>query len=161
MNARRFFVLAAAALLTAQVPVQKGGTGFSFADWHVSTAQLNANWQTGVFSTPGHITLTRPGSDIAADRSSGNFKSHQATLAGHVVLHDTNGVLTNFAGRPGSHVPAMLTCDTLNIDGVSKQYIATGNVYFKQGASEVRADRAVMNGLTHDINLYGNVQLTQ
>jgi lipopolysaccharide assembly outer membrane protein LptD (OstA) len=139
------------------------GAGFSFSDWHVSTGQLDANWQSGVFSTPGHITLTRPGSDISADRSNGNFKSHQATLTGHVVLHDNNGVLTNFAGQPPSapHVPAMLTCDNLNIDGKSKTYIATGNVHFTQGPSEVRANRAVMDGISHDIHLYGNVQLTQ
>src|SRR5579883_2564294 len=138
------------------------GAGFSFQDWHVQTNQLDANWQSGSFNAPVHITLTRPGSDISADRMVGNFKQHQATLTGHVVLHDTNGVLTNFAGEArGSHEPAMLTCDTLNIQGSTKQYIATGNVYFKQGGSEVRAGRAVMDGITHEIHLYDNVQLTQ
>jgi len=138
------------------------GAGFSFQDWNVHTDQLDANWQSGSFNAPAHITLTRPGSDISADRAVGNFKQHQATLTGHVVLHDTNGVLTNFAGEArGSHEPAMLTCDTLNIEGTTKQYVATGNVYFKQGGSEVRAGRAVMDGITHEIHLYDNVQLTQ
>jgi lipopolysaccharide assembly outer membrane protein LptD (OstA) len=142
-------------------PPPGGGAGFSFSDWHVTTGQLDANWQSGTFNTPGRIVLTRPGSDIQADRATGNFKQHQATLTGHVVLHDNNGVLTNFAGQTGSKVPATLTCDNLNIDGTSKTYVATGSVYFKQGASEVRSDRAVMNGMTHDIHLYGHVQLTQ
>lgn len=168
MNIRYLAAFAAAMLLTAQSPAPKQmpapspGTGFSFQDWHVTTDQLDTNWQSGVFNAPGHITLTRVGSDISADRASGNFKQHQATLIGHVVLHDSNGVLTNFAGQAsGSPKPAMLTCDTLNIQGTSRTYVATGNVYFKQGSSEVRASRAIMNGITHEIHLSGNVQLTQ
>ncbi len=145
----------------AKPPVPAGGTGFSFSDWHVATDQLDANWQNGDFNTPGHVVLTRPGSDIEADRAKGNFKQHQANLNGHVVLHDKNGVLTNFAGQTGSHAPATLTCDNLQIDGKTKTYVATGSVHFIQGASEVHSNRAVMNGLTHDIHLYGNVQLTQ
>jgi lipopolysaccharide assembly outer membrane protein LptD (OstA) len=168
MNARILATLAAALLLIAAVPKQKappalpgGGAGFSFSDWHVTTGELNANWENGNFTTPGRIVLTRPGSDIQADHATGNFKRHQATLTGNVVLHDNNGVLTNFAGQTGRPQPATLTCDNLNIDGTTKTYVATGNVHFTQGGSEVRADRAVMNGLTHDIHLYGNVQLQQ
>lgn len=137
------------------------GAGFSFSDWQVSTGQLDTNWASGAFSTPGHIVLTRPGTSIEADRANGNFKSHTAVLTGGVVLHDQNGVLTGFAGQGPSHVPATLTCDNLNIDGTAKTYVATGNVHFMQGGRAVKADRAVMNGLTHDIHLYGNVQLTQ
>lgn len=155
-------ILAAA---VASPPAPAPGAGFSFSDWNVSTGQLDANWQNGNFTTPGRVVLTRPGSDIQADHATGNFKQHQATLTGHVVLHDNRGVLTNFAGQTGSKAPATLTCDNLNIDGTTKTYIATGNVHFIQGASDVRADRAVMNGLTHDLHLYGSpqhpVQLSQ
>lgn len=171
MNRRILPTLAAAVLLTAQgafaaaarstPPPPGGAAGFSFSDWHVSTGEFNANWQTGNFTTPGRIVLTRPGSDIQADHANGNFKSKQATLTGNVVLHDNSGVLTNFAGQTGSHQPATLTCDNLTIDGTSKTYVATGNVHFTQGGSQVSADRAVMNGLSHDIHLYGNVQLQQ
>lgn len=149
----------------APSPAPGGGAGFSFSDWHVSTAQLDTNWQSGNFNAPEHIVLTRPGSDIQADRAVGNFKQHHATLNGHVLLHDNNGVLTNFAGQTGSKQPATLICDNLAIDGATKTYVATGNVHFTQGASRVDADRAIMNGLTHDIHLYGSpnhpVQLSQ
>lgn len=166
---QRLLAAALAALLIAAAPKHGGAAspppggavGFGLSDWHVATGQLDANWQSGAFSTPGKITLTRPGSDISADRATGNFKSHSAILTGNVVLHDNNGVLTNFAGQTGSKEPATLTCDNLNIDGVSKTYVATGNVHFVQGGHDVRADRAVMNGLTHDLHLYGNVQLQQ
>lgn len=149
----------------ASSPAPGGGAGFSFSDWHVATVQLDTNWQSGNFNAPQHIVLTRPGSDIQADRAVGNFKHHQATLTGHVLLHDNNGVLTNFAGQTGSKQPATLMCDNLAIDGATKTYVATGSVHFTQGNSTVTADRAVMNGLTHDIHLYGSpdhpVQLSQ
>lgn len=162
MNAGIIPMILAALLLGAAPSAHQGaGAGFSFSDWHVTTGQLDANWQSGTFTTPGRITLTRPGSDISADHASGNWKQHQATLTGNVVLHDNNGVLTNFAGQTGSHAPATLTCDNLTIDGTTKTYVATGSVHFTQGGSDVHADRAVMNGLTHDIHLYGNVQLNQ
>lgn len=163
MKRLRLLTLFAGLLLlaAAPAPVQSPGTGFSFADWHFATTQLDANWQTGLFNAPVHVTLTRPGSDINADRANGNFKTHQALLTGHVVVHDTNGILTNFAGQQGSRAPATLTCDNLNIDGTKKTYTATGNVHYIQGSSEVRAERAVMDGITHEIHLSGNVQLTQ
>ena len=137
------------------------GAGFSFSDWQISTGQLEANWSTGAFTTPGHIVLTRPGSSIEADHASGNWKQHSAVLNGNVVLHDSNGVLTGFAGTGPSHVPSVLTCDNLNIDGTTKTYVATGSVHFTQGGRSVTADRAVMNGATHEINLFGNVKLIQ
>ena len=150
------------ALGAARVPASSpGGAGFSFSDWQVATGQLDANWASGNFTTPGHIVLTRPGSSIEADHASGNFKTHQATLNGNVVLHDSNGVLTGFAGQGASRVPSTLTCDNLDIDGTTKTYVATGNVHFTQGGRSVRAGRAVMNGITHDIHLYDHVQLTQ
>jgi lipopolysaccharide assembly outer membrane protein LptD (OstA) len=158
MNLRIVALALAIALLGA---ASSGGAGFSFSDWHVATGQLDYNWQSGGFTSPGRIVLTRPGSDIQADRAEGNEKTRQATLTGDVVLHDNNGVLTSFSGQGGSHVPATLTCDNLQIDGVTKIYTATGSVHMIQGKSSVRADRAVMNGLTHDIHLYGNVQLDQ
>lgn len=163
MNARLIAMLLTALLLAASPKSPSGGAavGFGLSDWHVATGQLDANWQTGAFSTPGKIELTRPGSDISADRAVGNWKSHSATLTGNVVLHDNNGVLTNFAGQSGSHAPATLTCENLTMDGVTKTYVATGNVHFIQGGSDVRADRAVMNGITHDLHLYGHVQLQQ
>jgi lipopolysaccharide assembly outer membrane protein LptD (OstA) len=163
MKTRLLAMLLAVATIAAVPKPNPAPTavGFGLSDWHVATGQLDANWQTGSFSTPGHIILTRPGSEIQADRAVGNFKNHSATLTGNVVLHDNSGVLTNFTGQTGSHQPATLTCDNLMIDGVTKTYIATGNVHFMQGGSDVRAGRAVMNGVTHELHLYDHVQLQQ
>ncbi|HEY8313323.1 MAG TPA: LPS export ABC transporter periplasmic protein LptC [Candidatus Baltobacteraceae bacterium] len=144
-------------------PIGSKAAGFTFGDWQVHTDEFDYNWQNGDFSTPGHLTLTRPGSDISAEKASGNQKSKQATLVGGVVLHDRAGMLTGATGGPaaGPHEPATLTCDRLQVDGVSKVYTAIGNVHFVQGARRMNADRATMNGLTHQLRLFGRVVLAQ
>jgi lipopolysaccharide assembly outer membrane protein LptD (OstA) len=148
--------------LLAAAPPPRSAAGFNFSDWQVSTGELDWNYQSGAFSTPGHVRLTRTGSDIQADRANGNTKTKQAYLQGNVSLNDRNGSLTGMgSGTPGGAKPAALTCDNLQIDGVTKIYTATGHVHFTQGGSFVTADRAVMNGFTHDVHLYGNVTLHQ
>jgi len=152
-------VLCAALFAMAAAP-PRTATGFNFSDWNVQTGEFAYNYQSGAFSTPTHITLTRPGSEIRADRANGNTKTKQALLSGNVWLRDQNGVLTNFSsGTVSGHQPAILTCDSLQIDGAGKIYTAIGNVHFTQGASSVTADRAIMNGLTHDLHLFGNVTM--
>ena len=158
MTKNVFLVLCAALFAVAAGP--RTTTGFNFSDWNVQTGEFAYNYQSGAFSTPTHITLTRPGSEIRADRANGNTKTKQALLSGNVWLRDQNGVLTNFSsGTMSSRQPAVLTCDSLQIDGVGKIYTAVGHVHFVQGASSVTADRAVMNGLTHDLHLFGNVTM--
>ncbi|MGZ3526551.1 MAG: hypothetical protein ACXVAO_02475 [Vulcanimicrobiaceae bacterium] len=143
----------------------KAPTTALFGDWQVNTGELNYNWQTGDFTAPGHITLTRPGSDISADRANGNQRRKQAILTGHVVMHDRSGLLTGAvaanAGASTTNEPATLTCDELQVDGVHKTYIAIGNVHFVQGQRRMTSDRAIMNGLTHQLRLLGRVVLSQ
>ena len=159
MNIRRLTLIATAALLIAAAP-RGQAAGFNFGDWNVNTSEFSLNYETGNFSSPSLLTLTRPGNEVRADRGTGNYKTKQATLTGHVWLHDRSGTLTNFAGA-GGNKPATLTCDTLQIDGISKIYTAIGRVHFTQGASFATADKAVMNGITHDLHLYGHVTLHQ
>jgi len=162
MNMMKKVLLVLSVALLAAAPPPRPAAGFNFSDWQVSTGELDWNYQTGAFTTPGHVRLQRPGSEIQANRATGNTKSKQAYLTGNVWLHDQNGVLTNFGGgTAGGSKPATLTCDTLQIDGVTKIYTATGHVHFSQGGSYVTADRAIMNGFTHDLHLYGNVTLHQ
>jgi lipopolysaccharide assembly outer membrane protein LptD (OstA) len=173
MNRRLHAILCSLLFTVAAVPIMGAapqrsnppaaapGAGFSFQDWQIKTDQIDYMYQSGEFNIPSHVTLVRPGSQIQADRATGNQKTKQATLTGHVVLHDYTGSLASMGGQGGSHDPATLTCDTLQIDGASKTYTAIGNVRFMQGSSRASADRAVMNGLTHDLHLYGNVQLKQ
>jgi len=160
MNTVKCLALLFTVALLAAAPPPSGAAGFNFGDWQVNTEEIDSNFQTGAFTSPVPVHLQRPGSDIRADRASGNWKTKQATLNGNVSLHDQNGVLTG-TGAGGRDKPATLTCDNLQIDGVSKVYTATGRVHFTQGGSSMTADRAIMNGFTHDLHLYGHVRIHQ
>jgi lipopolysaccharide export system protein LptA len=136
---------------------------FQVGVWTVHASLLDVNFKSGDFSTPQQVTMTRGGGDIVADRSSGNYKNKKATLYGHVVMHDTEG---NFAGlssvKPAkSRGPSTLTADQVEIEGVAKQYTATGNVHYVQADTTVDADKGVLNDDTHDLDLTGNVKIVQ
>jgi lipopolysaccharide export system protein LptA len=131
--------------------------------WTLHAALLDANFQTGDFSTPQQITMTRGGGDITADRASGNYKTKDATLYGHVVMHDTEG---NFAGlsstKPAkSRGPATLTADQVHINGQGKIYTATGNVHYVQADTTVDSDSGVLDDLSHALDLRGHVRIVQ
>ncbi|GAC1504108.1 MAG: hypothetical protein NVS1B14_09850 [Vulcanimicrobiaceae bacterium] len=132
-----------------------GGAQFTFGDWHVHTAVVDLNEKTGLFSVPGHILLTRPTGDINADKASGNFKQKQTTLAGHVVVHDSQGgAFANFGtGQEPNGVPSTLTTDQLEIDSLSKMYVATGNVHYTQGARTIEAQKGTLDDNTKDLTL--------
>ncbi len=157
-RAARLIVALYGAFLPMSVIAASPQASLGLGGWQINTGEVDTNWQTGAFSAPVPVLLTRPGSKIQANRASGNFKSKQAVLSGNVRVYDQSGTLTNFAsnGKPSS-----LTCDALQVDGISKIYVATGSVHFSQGASWANADRAVMNGNSHDLHLYGHVSIHQ
>ncbi|HUA09356.1 MAG TPA: LPS export ABC transporter periplasmic protein LptC [Candidatus Acidoferrales bacterium] len=140
-----------------------GPDTFQVGVWTVHASLVDVNFKTGDFSTPKQVTMTRGGGDITADRASGNYKSSSATLYGHVVMHDTEG---NFAGlsstKPAkSKGPSTLTADQVHIDGKGKIYTATGNVHYVQADTTVDSETGVLDDLTHDLDLKGNVRIVQ
>ncbi len=140
------------------------GASFALGEYNVSTSALDLNYQNGDFTAPNHVTLTRPNppSDINADRATGNYKRKSATLVGHVVLHDSSGFSSlSSAKSEGTHAPATLITDQLEIDGISKVYVATGHVHFTQGTTIVDAEKGTLNDRTHILHLTGNVHITQ
>jgi lipopolysaccharide assembly outer membrane protein LptD (OstA) len=130
----------------------------------VKTSPLDFNDQTGDFSAPNRVVLTRNGGDVAADRANGNYKKQIATLYGHVVMHDVNGSLaSSIAGAPGarSQGPSTLTTDQLQIDTNARVYTAIGHVHYVQGNTTVDADRAMLNDASHMLYLSGNARIVQ
>lgn len=153
------------ALLLGATPAASGGSGtqFTVGVWTVHMTQVDANFKTGVWSTPDKVVMTREGGDITGDRADGNYKTKDATLRGHVVMHDTQG---NFAGlsetKPSnSRGPSTLTADEVQIDGTAKVYTATGNVHYVQGDTTVDAERGQLNDESHLLDLRGNVKIVQ
>jgi lipopolysaccharide assembly outer membrane protein LptD (OstA) len=153
----------AAGPLPVPNPSASPGTSFNVGVWTVHAAQLDVSFKTGDFSTPTKIVMNRDGGDITADRANGNYKSKNATLYGHVVMHDSQG---NFAGlsqtTPSqSRGPATLTADQVQIDGLAKVYKANGNVHYVQADTSVDADRGTLNDTDHDLYLEGHVHIVQ
>lgn len=131
--------------------------------WTLRTDPLDFDYQTGDFSAPNKVALTRNGGDVTADRANGNFNKRIATMYGHVVMHDQNGA---FAGVVGVHssntqAPSTLTTDQLQIDSNARVYTALGHVHYVQGPTTVDADRAMLNDASHMLYLSGNARIIQ
>jgi len=162
MNARRLLSLAGLLLTVfsfAGATARAALPSLSFGDWQVYGSQLFIDF-SGNFRTPSHVTVTRPGTVVDADSAFGNFRNRNATLTGHVVMHDNNGIMQSFAaGAAPSRAPSTLTCDELQI--AAGTYIATGSVHFSQGSGSVSADRAILHGDTRQLELHGHVHLIE
>jgi lipopolysaccharide assembly outer membrane protein LptD (OstA) len=145
-------------------PSPSGGNAqFHVGVWTVHMTQVDANFKSGAFSTPDKVVMTREGGDITGDRADGNMNKKDATLYGHVVMHDSQG---NFAGlsstKPStSRGPSTLTADQVHIDNTAKMYTATGNVHYVQADTTVDAERGQLNDDEHLLDLRGNVKIVQ
>jgi lipopolysaccharide export system protein LptA len=152
-----------------QVPsVQSAPVSGTFGVWTVHMTEVDYNNTTGNFNTPNHVTMTRNGGDINADRADGNAQRQIATLYGNVVVHDVQGafhsggpVTASGNSATASRGPATLTADRLQIDGAAKVYVALGNVHYTQADTNVTADKGTLDDAAHVLVLEGNVHVTQ
>ncbi len=163
--AATFLLLAAthpAARPTAS-PAAKSQAHFTFGEWNIHTALVDFNLKTNDFSAPQHVLVTRDGTTIDADRANGNAKSGQATLFGHVVLHDQNGNLGGLssAKNASGRGPATLTADKMTIDEKTRIYTAVGYMHYTQADTIVDAQSGKLNDITHELDLHGNVHVRQ
>lgn len=126
----------------------------------ITTQSIDTNLNTGAFSVPQHFQATRTGTEISADRATGNTKKKMIHAEGHVVVHRTGPIegRGTAASKLGQE-PSTLTCDKLDVDGVKKFYVATGNVHFTQMDRDATADRGTLNDVTNDLHLEGNVHV--
>ena len=131
--------------------------------WDMRTTQMHANMATGEFSAPDHVLLTRAdGSTVDADRATGNYKMHQATLYGNVIVKDASGTFgLRSASAAQGRGQATLTADQVRLDDAAHTYDATGNVHYVQGDTTVDAQTAHLNDLTHQLDLSGKVHVVQ
>ncbi|MGR4065060.1 MAG: LPS export ABC transporter periplasmic protein LptC [Vulcanimicrobiaceae bacterium] len=145
-------------------PGPNRGAAFNIGVWTVKTSTVDSNFKTGEFSAPSAVTMTREGGDVRADRATGNFNTSQATLFGHVVMHDQQGNFSALRGQAPSgpsRGPSTLTADQAHLDGKAKVYAASGNVHYTQADTTVDADKAILHDDTHDLFLEGGVHITQ
>lgn len=126
---------------------------------HISTAKFDYNLNSGDFTIPGHFTAAREGTDVTADRASGNSRRKMMHAEGNVVVHQTQpmekGKANDLTQRPST-----LTCDKLDVDGTKKLYVATGNMHFTQeGGREALSDTAVLDDANHHLHMEGHVHV--
>jgi lipopolysaccharide assembly outer membrane protein LptD (OstA) len=139
--------------------VAPGATTATFGIWTVHMSQVDFNQKTGDFSTPNHLTMTRSGGDISADRANGNATRKIAHLYGHVVVHDASFTSASH-GLPGRG-PGTLTADRLDVASAAKVYVAIGNVHYMQGETIADADQGRLDDEAHVMYLDGNVHMIQ
>ena len=173
MNARTLFPLATAvtafALLAASpssgpAPSAAGSpasNGMEMNGYQIETDQTNWNLNSGDFTMPHVVKVTRPGTDARGDHAKGNTKLGSATLIGSVVVHDTGNAPEAKDAGSDYQGPSTITCDELTIDSKNKSYDARGNVRFVQGNRVGTAERGVLNQLKHTLHLEGNVVLAE
>jgi lipopolysaccharide assembly outer membrane protein LptD (OstA) len=126
----------------------------------ITTRTIDTNLNTGDFSVPEHFEATRTGTEISADRATGNTKKKIVHAVGHVVVHRTAPIEGGGeSANKYSQEPSTLTCDKLDIDGVKKFYVATGNVHFTQASRDATADRGTLDDVTNELHLQGNVHV--
>jgi lipopolysaccharide export system protein LptA len=127
----------------------------------IETDTTNWNANSGDFTMPHEVRVTRSGSDARGDKASGNSKRGVATLIGNVVVHDDGGapeakdVGGDYSGT------ATITCDQLAVETKQRIYDAQGNVRFSQGNRHGSADRGTLNQTAHTLHLEGKVVLVE
>jgi lipopolysaccharide export system protein LptA len=164
---RRWFhlgALTASAVLAlagaSPAPAPPSGSGETTINgYRVETETTDWNANTGEFSMPKEVRVSRPGSDARGDRAHGNSKTGFFVLEGNVVAHDSGAAPEAREAGPDYQGPATLTCDVLTIDSKKKLYDAQGNVHFTQGTRTGTARHGILNQIDHTLHLDGDVLL--
>jgi lipopolysaccharide export system protein LptA len=142
-------------------PSASGNSGMEMNGYQIETDQTNWNLNSGDFTMPHEVKVTRPGTDARGDKAKGNTKLGTATLVGNVVVHDNGGAPEAKDAGSDYQGPATITCDELTLDSKNKSYDARGNVRFVQGNRVGTAERGVLNSTQHTLHLEGNVVLAE
>jgi lipopolysaccharide assembly outer membrane protein LptD (OstA) len=160
---KRALIALGALVAIAAAPAPPPATSAKVGEWNLKTDQLNANLGNGAFTAPHHVPLTRAdGSIVVADSATGNYKQREATLSGHVSVHDASGTFgLQSAQGAQARGPATLTADELRLDDNSHLYDAKGNVHYEQGGTTADAQAAHLNDATHQLDLIGKVHTVQ
>ena len=156
------FVLLAASPSPAPPPgAGAASNGMEMNGYQIETDQTNWNLNSGDFTMPHVVKVTRPGTDARGDHAKGNTKLGTATLIGGVIVHDNGDAPEAKDAGSDYQGPSTITCDELTIDSKNKSYDARGNVHFVQGNRVGTAERGVLNQLKHTLHLEGNVVLAE
>jgi lipopolysaccharide assembly outer membrane protein LptD (OstA) len=165
MSARRAFVaLTVVSLLGASsafaAPEDESAASNVAGFSHIHTDKVQFNINNGDFTIPDHFSASREGTDITADRATGNSKQKSLHAEGHVIVHESHSGPATGKGTTLAQGPSTLTCDRLDVDGIKKVYYASGNMHFTQeGGREATSDNAVLDDAAHHLHMEGHVHV--
>jgi lipopolysaccharide export system protein LptA len=142
-------------------PAPSPSSGMEMNGYQIETDQTNWNLNSGDFTMPHEVKVTRPGTDARGDHAKGNTKLGTATLIGSVVVHDNGSAPEAKDAGADYQGPSTITCDELTLDSKNKSYDGRGNVRFVQGDRVGTAERGVLNQTQHTLHLEGNVVLAE
>lgn len=124
----------------------------------LQTDALTYHTDSGDYVVPGSLSGSSPTEgSFSADSASGNGARNDATLVGDVVVHKLGG----FRNVGSSAEPITLTCDTLNMQGATKMYTASGNVHVLQGRRTMTAPLMRLDDNTHVLTMTGGVKANE
>jgi lipopolysaccharide assembly outer membrane protein LptD (OstA) len=126
---------------------------------HIQTDDVQYNLNTGNFTLKDRFTAVRQGTDITADRATGNSRRKLLHADGHVVVHQNEPIHGRGKASELTQEPSTLTCDKLDVDGVRQTYVATGNMHFTQADREATADSATLDEANHSLHMEGHVHV--
>jgi len=126
---------------------------------NIQSDVVNWNLETGGFSLPHPFVASREGTDISADRATGNSRLKQLHAEGHVVVHQVEPLQSSPKAMVLTQKPSTLTSDKLDVDGIKKLYIATGNMHFTQSDREASADMGTLDDANHHLHMEGHVHI--
>jgi lipopolysaccharide export system protein LptA len=142
-------------------PAPSPSSGMEMNGYQIETDQTNWNLNSGDFTMPHEVKVTRPGTDARGDHAKGNTKLGTATLIGSVVVHDNGSAPEAKDAGADYQGPSTITCDELTLDSKNKSYDGRGNLRFVQGDRVGTAERGVLNQTQHTLHLEGNVVLAE
>ncbi|GAC1613363.1 MAG: hypothetical protein NVS4B5_00240 [Vulcanimicrobiaceae bacterium] len=157
--------LALASVVAFAAPASSQGIGDSVGSNiagfdRIKTSKIAFNINTGDFTIPDHFAATRSGTDVTADRATGNSKTKLLHADGHVVVHQNQQLANHGQATDLTQRPSTLTCDKLDVDGTRKLYTATGNMHFSQvGGRDATSDNAVLDDVAHKLHMRGHVRV--
>lgn len=162
-RATRAKVASALAALALGLPMtaaaQSVGSNIAGFD-KIHTDKINFNINSGEFTIPDPFSATRQGTDITADRATGNSKTKLLHAVGHVVVKQNQPLADRGHATDLTQRPSTLTSDALDVDGTRKLYTAIGNMHFTQeGGRDATADRATLDDATHKLHMEGHVHV--
>ncbi len=109
--------------------------------------------RNGDFTIPGAVSGVSPDGDFKADRAFGNLQRQDVTLVGRVLIHQRVG--------QASSPPMTLTANQVRVVSKPSSYTATGSVVVVQQDRTLKADFLQLNNVTHQGVAQGNVSAQQ